>query len=239
MNATLVCRILAVGLLGGIGVQGYAVARRSPDVTRYQEQIRAAAERVPIRIGGWVGQDAAVPVQALTVLKPNVMLSRRYVNVEDGTVATVMSLNCWSVNRCSKVMLSPRLNLFALARRARTASSPSLRPMSLTSRFMEVPQSGSQRRVGRCRRGCDNRSRPRDLARHRGQLCRRRGRRASLLRCGLGSDWRLRSNGQRNRPPTKRARSPGAPRACGGGHGLDRPHRLRQLRAIDGARFGG
>lgn len=94
MSKTMLWRLLAIGLLAAIGVQGYAVAHRSPDVDRYQERIRAAAEQVPTRIGAWVGQDAPVPVQALTVLKPNVMLSRRFVNVENGTVATVMLVHC-------------------------------------------------------------------------------------------------------------------------------------------------
>lgn len=94
MKATTICRLLAFGLLAAIGIQRYAVAHRSPDVTRYQDRVKAAADQVPMRIGGWVGQDAPVPVQALSVLQPNVMLSRRYVNVENGTVATVMLVHC-------------------------------------------------------------------------------------------------------------------------------------------------
>jgi hypothetical protein len=81
-------------LIVAIGVQRYAAGRHSPDVARYQENIRLAAGQVPDRIGGWVGQEAPVPAQALTVLKPNVMLSRRYVNVENGQTAGVMLVHC-------------------------------------------------------------------------------------------------------------------------------------------------
>ncbi len=56
--------------------------------------IRGAAALVPTRIGTWIGQDVDVPVQALAVLKPNVMISRRYTNVENGTVAGLMLVHC-------------------------------------------------------------------------------------------------------------------------------------------------
>jgi hypothetical protein len=94
MSAMTVYRLLAVALLAAIGAQRYAAAHRSPGVVRYQERIQAAAEQVPERIGAWVGQDAPVPVQALSVLKPNVMLSRRYVNVENGLTAGVLLVHC-------------------------------------------------------------------------------------------------------------------------------------------------
>lgn len=94
MSATTIYRVLGVMLIGAIGVQRFAAAHRSPDVERYQERIRQAAQRVPDRIGAWVGQDTKMPAQALTVLKPNVMLSRRYTNVENGLTAGVMLVHC-------------------------------------------------------------------------------------------------------------------------------------------------
>lgn len=94
MNANTAYRLLGVMLLLAIGVERYASGHRSPNVARYQEQIRRAAEHVPICIGAWVGQDTHVPAQALTVLKPNVMISRVYTNVENGLTAGVMLVHC-------------------------------------------------------------------------------------------------------------------------------------------------
>jgi hypothetical protein len=94
MSATTIYRLLALGFLAAIGAQRYAAVHRSPDVEHYQDRVRAAAELVPGRIGAWVGKDAPVPVQALSVLKPNVMLSRRYVNVENGLTASVLLVHC-------------------------------------------------------------------------------------------------------------------------------------------------
>lgn len=94
MTSTAVYRLLGVVMLAAIGAQRYASEHRSPDVTRYQERIRTAADHVPNRIGSWVGQDAPVPAQALSVLKPNVMLSRQYVNVENGLTANVLLVHC-------------------------------------------------------------------------------------------------------------------------------------------------
>jgi hypothetical protein len=87
-------RVLGLALLAAMGAQRYLVDHRSPDVTLYHERIRAAADRVPSRIGPWIGQDSDVPAQALTVLKPNVLISRRYVNVESGITGGVLLVHC-------------------------------------------------------------------------------------------------------------------------------------------------
>lgn len=94
MNATTIYRMLAAVLLAGIGLQRYASFHKSAGVDQYQEHIRTTAAAVPSRIGSWVGEDVHVPAQALTVLKPNVMLSRHYVNVENGHTAGLLLVHC-------------------------------------------------------------------------------------------------------------------------------------------------
>lgn len=94
MNSRSVYRFLAFAFLAAIAVQRYAIGHQSADVERYQSSIRSAASLVPTRLGTWIGQDVDVPVQALAVLKPNVMISRRYTNVESGTVAGLMLVHC-------------------------------------------------------------------------------------------------------------------------------------------------
>ena len=94
MSSTVIYRSLALVLLAGIAIQRYATGHQSESVEKYQDNIRAAAAAIPSRLGSWVGEDVEVPVQALAVLKPNVMLSRRYTNVENGVVAGLMLVHC-------------------------------------------------------------------------------------------------------------------------------------------------
>lgn len=89
-----VTRVIAFGLLCVIAGQRYWTARRTPSLTAYHDRVRTSAEGAPHKVGPWIGKDVAVPAQALTVLRPNVMLSRRYLNVENGTTAGFMLVHC-------------------------------------------------------------------------------------------------------------------------------------------------
>jgi hypothetical protein len=81
-------------LLALIGAQRLMTTRRAPGVERYHQRVRAAAAAAPRRIGGWVGEDVSVPVQAMTLLDPNAIISRRYTNVENGSSAAVLIVHC-------------------------------------------------------------------------------------------------------------------------------------------------
>lgn len=94
MSSRSAFRLLSVLFLAVIAVHRYAIARKSFGVERYQASIRAAAATIPTRLGSWVGQDVEVPVQAVDVLQPNVMLSRRYTNVENGMTAGLLFVHC-------------------------------------------------------------------------------------------------------------------------------------------------
>ena len=89
-----VYRSLAVALLGCIAAHRYATVRRPPDVHNYHERIRSAHAAVPSHIGAWVGTDAPVPAQAVRVLAPNLLVSRRYTNVENGEGAGFLLVHC-------------------------------------------------------------------------------------------------------------------------------------------------
>lgn len=89
-----VCRLLAVLLLVLIGVQRYAAGRKSPSVEGYDRRIRESAARVPLRVDGWVGVDVPVPRREVATLRPNVMISRRYLNVENGAAAGLLLVHC-------------------------------------------------------------------------------------------------------------------------------------------------
>jgi hypothetical protein len=94
MNFTTACRAIAVVLLGCMGIHRYLTVYRPESVEQYHQRIRGAAKLVPVHIDAWVGSDIPVPPQAIAVLDPNAMISRRYVNVENGTHAGLMLVHC-------------------------------------------------------------------------------------------------------------------------------------------------
>jgi hypothetical protein len=59
-------------------------------VLAYHQTIRDAADRVPALIGQWYGTDVQVPVVAVKTLKPTVMISRRYQNVETSAAVNLL-----------------------------------------------------------------------------------------------------------------------------------------------------
>src|SRR5580700_9447343 len=93
-NSKILSRFAALAILGAVAVQNYAARVSSPDLDAYRANIRQAAADIPKRIGSWIGQDIAVPTRALTVLQPNVLISRDYLNVENGLHAGVLFVHC-------------------------------------------------------------------------------------------------------------------------------------------------
>ena len=94
MKTLNVYRLLAVLILAAIGLQRAVAMHRPASVVRYHEHIRTVAESVPKHIGVWVGEDVPVAVQATTLLRPNVMISRRYVNIGTGLTAGLLLVHC-------------------------------------------------------------------------------------------------------------------------------------------------
>lgn len=77
MRALWVC--LSLALLCGAAMEGRSFLP-PPDAADYHLRVRTAAEAIPLNIGQWSGENAPVPYDALDVLKPNVMISRRFHN---------------------------------------------------------------------------------------------------------------------------------------------------------------
>ncbi|MCC6581318.1 MAG: exosortase-associated EpsI family protein [Phycisphaeraceae bacterium] len=84
----------ATALLTGIAVQKAWTTSSPGDAESYHQQVAQAAGEVPYRIGTWVGQDAPVPPAAITLLKPNVLISRRYFDLRTGLSAGVLLVQC-------------------------------------------------------------------------------------------------------------------------------------------------
>lgn len=63
-----------------LGIFAESLTHPSPEGAQaYHAQVRELAEQVPLQIGDWMGEDSPVPAQARDLLKPNVLISRRYV----------------------------------------------------------------------------------------------------------------------------------------------------------------
>jgi hypothetical protein len=85
--------LAAALILSCVGLN-WASLPKPADAAAYHRAIRQAAASIPMRIGDWVGSDAAVPGTAVTMLRPNVILSRRYVNVASGLEVSVLLVQC-------------------------------------------------------------------------------------------------------------------------------------------------
>jgi hypothetical protein len=64
------------------------------DVAPYLGQVQSAATKLPLRIGDWVGENIDVPQAAIKILRPNVIISRRYTNFVTGSTANVLLVHC-------------------------------------------------------------------------------------------------------------------------------------------------
>jgi hypothetical protein len=85
---------LALLLLGCLA-STRAVLFRIPVIAEtYHHKIAAAVAASPMHFGSWVSFDAPVPEAAMTMLRPNATISRRYTNVETGDAATLLLVQC-------------------------------------------------------------------------------------------------------------------------------------------------
>src|SRR6478736_6072067 len=95
MNARTAYRICTALMLAAIGAHRLAVVHRPAEVAAHHRHIReVAASSSPRQFNGWIGEDVRVPSQAMSVLDPNVIISRRYVNVESGLSAGFLLVHC-------------------------------------------------------------------------------------------------------------------------------------------------
>jgi hypothetical protein len=60
----------------------------------YHRRIVDAVSKSPEHFGTWVSVDAPVPEAAITMLRPNATISRRYTNVDTGDNATLLLVQC-------------------------------------------------------------------------------------------------------------------------------------------------
>ena len=67
----------SVALLCGAALEARSFVAPT-EAAGYHALVRAAAVQAPMNIGQWSGQDVAVPYDAINMLQPNVLISRKY-----------------------------------------------------------------------------------------------------------------------------------------------------------------
>ncbi len=94
MTAPFIYRSIAALLLAAMASEHYLATRKTPNVEGYHASIREAAAHLPSHIGPWVGTEVPVIARAVQLLAPNVLISRRFVDVEDGRTAGILIVHC-------------------------------------------------------------------------------------------------------------------------------------------------
>lgn len=92
--ASTIFRLAAVALLGIVAADRLMANYRTPAVQAYHENIKASGAKVPGHVGPWVGEDVPVLARAVKLLSPNIMISRKYTNVENGLNAGFLAVHC-------------------------------------------------------------------------------------------------------------------------------------------------
>ena len=84
---------LAVLLMLMMGAASFVRPGRG-DAAPYHRAVADAASTIPQRIGDWVGTDVEAPREAIKLLNPNVLRSKRYINEKTGESATLLFVHC-------------------------------------------------------------------------------------------------------------------------------------------------
>ncbi len=64
------------------------------DATAYHARVRAAAAALPLSFGDWSGADQPLPSEAIDELRPNVAVSRRYLNRKTNRSVDLLLIQC-------------------------------------------------------------------------------------------------------------------------------------------------
>src|SRR5438309_2067531 len=92
-------RLDQIALVASLLLLGGAVAERCTllrpaDGTAYQARVKQAFAGFPLKSGDWVGTDAAVPAEAMKLLRPNWIMSRQYTNAATNQRCNVLFVDC-------------------------------------------------------------------------------------------------------------------------------------------------
>lgn len=120
----LIAPLFSAGLL--LGMWRETARHITPgDVEPFHARAKAAIDSYPVRVGEWVGTDAPQPTEAIKLLRPNCILSRKYQSTSERNHYPVLNLlfvqckdsrdmqghyppNCYPANGYEKLSQQPR-----------------------------------------------------------------------------------------------------------------------------------
>jgi len=92
-NMNFAAPLTSLLLLAFLIIEG--AMRTSPaSAEPYHQRIANAAVKLPYQIDDWVGEDISVPAAATELLRPNVIISRRFQNVRTGHPVNLLLVQC-------------------------------------------------------------------------------------------------------------------------------------------------
>ena len=90
---TLAAIVVALLVLAGVTAERLSYA--SPeDAEPYHQRVAEAANAVPRQIGPWLGTDTEVTRSAVQLLRPNAIISRKYIHQKTGERVNLMIVHC-------------------------------------------------------------------------------------------------------------------------------------------------
>jgi Protein of unknown function (DUF3485) len=63
-------------------------------IDQYHERVATAVNSTPLDKNGWIGQQVPLPQSAISLLRPNALVARRYIYEEKGIVAKLVIVHC-------------------------------------------------------------------------------------------------------------------------------------------------
>ena len=66
----------------------------APAIKAYHEHVAQVVRGIPIDTNGWAGRQVELPQSATSLLRPNALLARQYLNKEKRALATLMIVQC-------------------------------------------------------------------------------------------------------------------------------------------------
>jgi hypothetical protein len=86
--------VCTLALLCGIVADRVRLGRNAVDPEAYHARVRKAGENIPYHFDNWLGVDVPVPGSAVKLLKPNIIISRRFEEMQTGRQVTLLVVQC-------------------------------------------------------------------------------------------------------------------------------------------------
>lgn len=90
---TLASAVMTLLLLAGLGVQRMSLPQPK-DAEPYHQAIQEVLAAIPEPEGGWTSADIPLPPAAVSMLRPNVTLSKRYIHEDRGLSVQFILIHC-------------------------------------------------------------------------------------------------------------------------------------------------